>query len=65
MKPNWFMTKRGAQMDDNHIEMKCKKCGNDFNLIDAFHEGNLVPKCPECGSPELDTLSGVREESYL
>ena len=52
-------------MDDNHIEMKCKKCGNDFNLIDAFHEGNLVPKCPECGSPELDTISGVREESYL
>jgi len=36
--------------------MICRKCGRDFNLIDASHEGNFVPKCPACRSAELDII---------
>ena len=43
-------------MENKPMEMRCKKCGNDFNLIDALHEGNPIPKCPECRSPELDII---------
>ena len=50
------MTHRGAKIENKPIEMRCRKCGNDFNLTDASHEGNLVPKCPICESPELDII---------
>ena len=43
-------------MEDKPIEMRCKKCGKDFNLTNASHEGNLVPKCPACVSTELDII---------
>ena len=51
-----MMTQGVDQNEDKSIEMMCKKCGEDFDLIDASHEGNLVPKCPICKSPELEIL---------
>ena len=56
MKLNPLMTQGVDQIEDKSIEMMCNKCGEDFDLIDASHEGNLVPKCPICKSPELEIL---------
>ena len=35
---------------------KCKKCGNEFELLVGISSSKMEQKCPKCGSKEIEKL---------
>ncbi|MCD6521239.1 zinc ribbon domain-containing protein [Candidatus Calescamantes bacterium] len=35
---------------------KCKKCGNEFELLVGISSNKMGQKCPKCGSKEIERL---------
>lgn len=51
-----------------HTEYFCRDCGHVFFPAAALHQSLMDVSCPECGSPDLEIISGnelmIKEVGY-